>query len=358
MSERRPSVFIGSSAKGLPVAKKLQQNLDWACEVVIWYQGVFGLSGGTLETLVNKAPEFDFAILVVTPDDMLVTAAAGQSKRVAQTQSCARDNVLIEIGLFIGVLGRERTFIVYDRTAKIKIPSDLAGVTFADFEAHSSVNLESALGAASTKIENSIAKMGIRPTPKASVDIQAETQFQVIADLLETPALQFLILMQEQNLKVPREHKYALGISYEYGHTSTGPAVGGTGSLSVRTLCDKLPDAGLVQHDLREMVSLTDHGRKFARWLVEHGRKTDYWRTSLGGWGEPPEMPLWRPNMFEQVMAKYEETLAPKEREFFRQLPDAEKARRVHAWQMGAANRANLTIGKPDKKHRARKKPG
>src|SRR5438105_1165493 len=103
MAERRPSVFIGSSSEGLAFAKAIQLNLDRACEVAIWSQGVFGLSGGTLETLVDKAGEYDFAILVVTPDDM--TQSRGKS------QQSPRDNVLLEVGLFIGTIGRKRTLI-------------------------------------------------------------------------------------------------------------------------------------------------------------------------------------------------------------------------------------------------------
>jgi predicted nucleotide-binding protein len=59
MAERRPSVFIGSFSEGLPVAEAIQVNLDQVCEVVVWSQGIFGLSQGTLENLVDKADEFD-----------------------------------------------------------------------------------------------------------------------------------------------------------------------------------------------------------------------------------------------------------------------------------------------------------
>jgi predicted nucleotide-binding protein with TIR-like domain len=45
-----------------------------------------------------------------------------------------RDNVLFECGLFMGRLGRDRVFIVYDQTIKLKIPSDLAGITLAPYE--------------------------------------------------------------------------------------------------------------------------------------------------------------------------------------------------------------------------------
>lgn len=154
MNHPRPSLFIGSSAEGLGIAKAIQCNLDRLCEVQIWSQGVFGLSSGTLETLVAELPRFDFAILVLTPDDLTVS-------RDRQSPS-PRDNVLLELGLSIGMLGRERTFIVHDRTADIKLPSDLAGVTLASYQPHSSGEIKAALGAASTNIETAINKLGKR----------------------------------------------------------------------------------------------------------------------------------------------------------------------------------------------------
>lgn len=154
MARVRPSVFVGSSAEGLKIAKALQVLLDDACEVTIWSQGVFGLSQGTLESLVHALDQYDFAILVLTADD-LVTSRETSS-------SAPRDNVLFELGLFMGGLGRERTFIVYDRTASLRLPSDLAGVSAATFEPHASGNLQSALGAAATQVEDQIVRLGLR----------------------------------------------------------------------------------------------------------------------------------------------------------------------------------------------------
>jgi len=49
MARSRPSVFAGSSAEGLKIAKALQVLLDHVCEVTIWSQGVF------LKTKSNKS---------------------------------------------------------------------------------------------------------------------------------------------------------------------------------------------------------------------------------------------------------------------------------------------------------------
>ncbi len=68
----------------------------------------------------------DFAVLVLTPDD--VTESRGAS------QLSPRDNVLFECGLFMGRLGRERAFIVCDKSTKLKLPSDLAGVSLIPYD--------------------------------------------------------------------------------------------------------------------------------------------------------------------------------------------------------------------------------
>ena len=117
-------------------------------------QGVFGLSQGTLESLVLAVERFDFATLVLTADDL--TMSRGSERAVA------RDNVIFELGLFMGSLGRDRTFVVHDRSRAPALPTDLAGITTATFEPHSSGNLEAALGAACTKIERAVERLGVR----------------------------------------------------------------------------------------------------------------------------------------------------------------------------------------------------
>ncbi len=142
-SKKRPRVFIGCSVEGLPAAKLIQLNLSHSANTDLWSQGVFGLSSGTLETLTNKAAEYDYAILVLTPDDLLI-------KR-EDVQLSARDNVLFELGLFMGTLGRSNTFIVAEE--KVSMPSDLAGITPARYSLEGKDNPVAELGPVCTKIE-------------------------------------------------------------------------------------------------------------------------------------------------------------------------------------------------------------
>jgi predicted nucleotide-binding protein len=157
----KPRIFVGSSKEGLEIARAIQLELEHDAEVVIWSQGVFGLSRGTLESLVEEAGAFDFAILVLTPDDMT-------TKR-GKTANAPRDNVLLELGLFIGRLGRERTYAMYCRDDEIDLPSDLAGVTPADFARPSAPKyLQASVGSACSKIRRSIADLGVREGIRSS----------------------------------------------------------------------------------------------------------------------------------------------------------------------------------------------
>lgn len=150
-----PSLFIGSSTEGLPVAHALQAELDEECEPLVWRQDVFGPTGTTIGTLLETAQNSDFAALVLTPDDTLVIRGA--------KNTAARANVIFELGLFLGVLGPERVFIIHPRNQDLQLPSDLAGVTCLTYKGNrKDRNLQAAIGPAATAIRNRIAGMGIR----------------------------------------------------------------------------------------------------------------------------------------------------------------------------------------------------
>lgn len=120
----KPTVFVGSSTKGLPVAKKLRKLLARTAKCNIWnMEGQFGLGEVTLEALIKRTKEHDFAVMVLTRDDLL--------KQRGVSTFVPRDNVVFELGLFMGVLGKERTFILHDK--RIAMPSDLDGITRSDF---------------------------------------------------------------------------------------------------------------------------------------------------------------------------------------------------------------------------------
>ncbi len=123
----REKAFIGSSTQGLPIARKLQFLLRDDLRCVIWNQGtVFGIGDSTIEALERAVHEFDYGIFVFTPDDTLV--------KKNTRQPVARDNVLFELGLFIGKLTRKRAFLVNPAKRAISLPSDLDGMMTATYD--------------------------------------------------------------------------------------------------------------------------------------------------------------------------------------------------------------------------------
>ena len=92
----KPSLFIGSSTEGLEFARALRSLLAHDAEVTLWNEGFFSLGNTFIETLVNSLPRFDFAVLVMTPDDLV-------NSRNSESLG-PRDNVLFELGLFMGRL--------------------------------------------------------------------------------------------------------------------------------------------------------------------------------------------------------------------------------------------------------------
>lgn len=176
----RPAVFIGSSSEGLDVAREIAIHLQDDADVTVWKDGIFTLGSSFLEALINSLDRFDFAIVVMTPDDLTI------SREVEQFS--ARDNVVFELGLFMGRLGRSRTFIVYNPDTGLRIPSDLAGITTATYRTRDDGNLRAALGVPSTLIRTAMRDLGLfegkgmRLLSEASV--HAETLFGSVEELV------------------------------------------------------------------------------------------------------------------------------------------------------------------------------
>lgn len=144
----KPKVFIGSSREALGVAEAIHMNLQHDCFCVIWTHGVVGgLNNYPLEALLKQANNIDYAIMVFHPDD--ITRARGKQG------SSPRDNVVFELGLFTGRLGRDKTCFVVPRGVDLKIPTDLVGLTPAAYDPEHH-NLMAALGPACTEIKAAI----------------------------------------------------------------------------------------------------------------------------------------------------------------------------------------------------------
>jgi hypothetical protein len=151
----KPAVFVGSSVKSLNIAYAVQEELTHDADITVWSQGIFKLSSTTLDDLLETLDKSDFAIFIFSLDDVVKIGG----KEFLST----RDNVVFELGLFIGRLGKQRNFFILPKDHNdFRLPTDLLGITPATFDAkRSDGNLQAALGPTCNKIRTVIAKLGI-----------------------------------------------------------------------------------------------------------------------------------------------------------------------------------------------------
>jgi len=122
----RPRIFIGSSTQAQKYAGAIHDNLSNDAECTVWTEDAFGLAGPTVLELIKNLRDSDFGVFVFAPDD---TATINE-----ELLSITRDNVVYEAGLFSGYLSPQRCFIVIPRATKIRMPSDLLGITVGRYE--------------------------------------------------------------------------------------------------------------------------------------------------------------------------------------------------------------------------------
>lgn len=115
-------LFLISSSEAEPIAKAIKAELAPApFETKLWSDGVFGLSATAMESLEDELLKSDFAVAIAHPDDL--------AKVRGKKWKAPRDNVVFELGLFMGRLGRKRTILMEPKKEPVKLPSDILGVT-------------------------------------------------------------------------------------------------------------------------------------------------------------------------------------------------------------------------------------
>lgn len=79
-------------------------------------------SGQTVIEKFENNSDVGFAVILLTCDDL------GKTKTDSEDSYRARQNVILEMGYFIGTLGRNRVFPLYE--SGVELPSDLSGIVY------------------------------------------------------------------------------------------------------------------------------------------------------------------------------------------------------------------------------------
>jgi CRP/FNR family cyclic AMP-dependent transcriptional regulator len=154
-ANEHPRIFVISSKEGLPAARQVRQNLDADdMPVYLWDHGTFAVSDYPISSLEDAIERADFTITLVKADDVLVSRN--------ETHEVARDNVHFEYGISIGRLGRERSFLLVEADAGVKLPSDLAGLTTLRYQGTTQDQMERSVAKACDQARERIEFIGVR----------------------------------------------------------------------------------------------------------------------------------------------------------------------------------------------------
>jgi hypothetical protein len=260
----KPTLFIGSSSESLDIAYAAQENLEDCSEPVVWKQGVFDVSKYVLESLLDALEDADFGLFVFAPDDL--------TKIHGQEMSTTRDNVIFELGLFVGRLGREHSFVLMPSdTADLRLPSDLFGLNTATFVMpEDPQRLVSAMGAACNKVRRAIKDARVDPLP---VPAPKEAGDLALALSLAIPEPQ-------------QKHLANLAAGKAKGYRGCGSLRSELRHLVSVGLLEKLPGRHVGDlksgetYDLAEFVKLTGSGK---RWVERIKQSRSRPQPSPGG---------------------------------------------------------------------------
>lgn len=146
-------LFIISSAEALPVARLMANSFEHdPFLTTIWTDGVFKVANYTLHDLEAQVDDSDFAVAIAHADDL--TESRGKD------WPSPRDNVVFELGLFMGKLGRQRAILMEPREEKVKLPSDLSGVTTIPYRYENGKDAAALMAPACDKLRNHIFDLG------------------------------------------------------------------------------------------------------------------------------------------------------------------------------------------------------
>lgn len=125
LRRRKPRLFIASSSEGLAYAKALKKLLKPGFDCDTWNEGAFRPGEYTLESLIERSANYDGAVVVATADDRVWSRA--------REAAAPRDNLILEYGLFVATFGRRRALLVVEGGRDMKLPTDVAGLTYLPF---------------------------------------------------------------------------------------------------------------------------------------------------------------------------------------------------------------------------------
>ena len=146
MTDLKPQIFIGSSGNGLDIAALVKQELEAVGNTYLWSEGdLWEPNESTFDNLLRMTGYFDFGVFVATRDDFTLTSKGEYGIE-------ARDNVILEMTLFVGALGKKKSFLLTEKG--LDKPTDFNGIYMPEFIKGDITSIRKSCSEISSRIED------------------------------------------------------------------------------------------------------------------------------------------------------------------------------------------------------------
>jgi hypothetical protein len=138
----------------LGISRELVRQLERSAITTFWTEGAFHPGKTTAESLAEAADRADFAVFVLTDDDIELSR-----KPLLRVPAL---NVAFEAGFLAGRLGTSRIFLVVSHGGEAFVPTDLAGTIYIRLAARADSDLRATVSPAVAMINKVVATLGPR----------------------------------------------------------------------------------------------------------------------------------------------------------------------------------------------------
>ncbi|MCW5964211.1 MAG: nucleotide-binding protein [Bryobacterales bacterium] len=151
-----PYVFIASSSAtaARECGEHLAAQLQEVAEAVFWKHDVFLPGQHLLESLSLAIDRADFAVLLCLPE--------GKTNYRSKKYAGLNPNVLFELGVSLGRLGKSRAFVVRPQGANLLAPGYLDGISQVEFIMREESTAASTMGPVCLKIKEAMKLQGLK----------------------------------------------------------------------------------------------------------------------------------------------------------------------------------------------------
>ena len=125
---RKPLIFLASSTESKKAPNDVALLVEIAGGKPLRWPEAFPVGEFPLESLIKASRKVDGALILASADDKVI--------RRGKSIWTPRDNVLVEIGIFVSALSRNAAALVYVALAdvQVKLPSNLDGLAYLRYD--------------------------------------------------------------------------------------------------------------------------------------------------------------------------------------------------------------------------------